>query len=90
MNAHMRARDPFERAKTETVTVEVHSVLPVSPQTWRVEWREETRKRDGTEPVSTEMQATITLAFAAPADEATLRLNPSGLYVNAFNWAERL
>lgn len=90
MNAHMRAHDPFERAKSETVTVEVHSVLPVSAQPWRVEWREETRKRDGTEPVSTEMQATITLAFAAPADEATLRLNPSGLYVNAFNWVERL
>jgi type IV secretion system protein VirB5 len=90
MNAHMRAHDPFERAKTETVTVEVHSVLPVSAQTWRVEWREETRKRDGTEPVSTEMQATITIAFSAPLDEATLRLNPSGLYVNAFNWAERL
>ena len=90
MNAHMRAHDPFERAKTETVTVEVHSVLPVSAQTWRVEWREETRKRDGTEPASTEMQATITLTFSAPADEATLRLNPSGLYVNAFNWTERL
>jgi len=90
MNAHMRAHDPFERAKSETVTVEVHSVLPVSPQTWRVEWREETRKRDGSEPVAVEMQGTITLAFAAPADEATLRLNPSGLYVNAFNWAERL
>jgi type IV secretion system protein VirB5 len=55
-----------------------------------VEWREETRKRDGTEPVSTEMQDTITIAFSAPLDEATLRLNPSGLYVNAFNWAERL
>jgi type IV secretion system protein VirB5 len=90
MNAHMRAHDPFERAKSETVTVEVHSVLPVSPQTWRVEWREETRRRDGTEPVSMEMQATITLAFSAPSDEAALRLNPSGLYVNAFDWTQRL
>ena len=57
MNAHMRAHDPFERARSETVTVEVHSVLPISAQTWRVE----RRKRDGTEPASTEMQATITL-----------------------------
>ena len=45
MNAHMRAHDPFERAKTETVTVEVHSVLPMSPQTWRVEWREDPKTR---------------------------------------------
>jgi type IV secretion system protein VirB5 len=90
MNAYMRAHDPFERAKAETVTVEVHSVLPVSPQTWRLEWREETRKRDGTEPVAVEMQATVTLAFSAAFDEATLRLNPSGLYVNAFDWTQRL
>jgi type IV secretion system protein VirB5 len=90
MNAHMRAHDPFERAKSETVTVDVHSVLPVSPQTWRVEWREETRKRDGTEPIAIEMQATITLAFSVPADEAALRLNPSGIYVNAFDWTQRL
>ncbi len=90
MNAYMRVHDPFERAKSETVTVDVRSVLPISAQTWRVEWREEKRKRDGTEPASTEMQATITLTISAPSDEATLRLNPSGLYVNAFDWAERL
>jgi type IV secretion system protein TrbF len=66
MNAHMRAHDPFERAKSETVTVEVRSVLPISAQTWRVE----RRKRDGTEPASTEMQATITLTFSAPSANA--------------------
>jgi type IV secretion system protein TrbF len=90
MNAYMRAHDPFERAKAETVSVEVRSVLPLAANTWRVEWREETRKRDGSEPAAIEMQATITLAFSPPADEAALRLNPAGLYVNAFDWAQRL
>ena len=41
--------------------------LPLPPRAW------------GYVRVSTEMQATITIAFSAPVDEATLRLNPSGL-----------
>ena len=43
----MRAHDPFERAKTETVAVQVESVLPIAGASWRVEWREEVRGRDG-------------------------------------------
>ena len=31
MNAYMRAYDPFKRAKSETVTIEVRSVLPSHP-----------------------------------------------------------
>jgi type IV secretion system protein TrbF len=90
MNDHMRAHDPFERAKIETVTVEVETVLPVAGDTWRIEWREETRTRDGSRPVVLPMQATVSLSFNPPADEATIRINPMGLYINSFNWAQRL
>ena len=33
--------------KKETVSVEVQSVLPISKDTWRLEWREDVRGRDG-------------------------------------------
>jgi type IV secretion system protein VirB5 len=86
----MRASDPFERAKGETVSVTVQSVLPLAGSTWRVEWREDVRPRDGSAPVSTQYQASVTIGFSPPRDEATLRANPLGLYVNAFSWARRL
>jgi len=90
LNDYMRAHDPFERAKTETIAVEVLSVLPISGDSWRIEWREENRSRDGVRSGSREFQATVTLSFNPPHDEATIRANPSGLYINSFSWAERL
>lgn len=90
LNDYMRANDPFERAKTETVAVEVQSVLPISGDSWRLEWREDVRARDGARVSSTQYQATVNISFNPPRDEATLRINPSGLYINAFHWARRL
>jgi type IV secretory pathway TrbF-like protein len=90
LNDHMRAHDPFERAKTETVAVQVESVLPIAGASWRVEWREEVRGRDGARVSSTQYQASVSMSFNPPTDEATLRLNPTGLYINSFHWAKRL
>jgi type IV secretion system protein VirB5 len=90
LNDHMGAHDPFERAKTETVIVEVHSVLPLSADSWRIEWREETRSRDGSKPVSQQWQATVSIGINPPRDEATIRLNPLGIYINSYNWSQRL
>ncbi len=90
LNDYMRATAPFERAKTETVAVEVELVLPISGDSWRLEWREDVRERDGARLSSSEYQATVNISFNPPTDEATLRINPSGLYINAFHWARRL
>jgi type IV secretion system protein VirB5 len=90
LNDHMRAHDSFERAKTETISVEVESVLPITANSWRLEWREEVRGREGARLSSSQHQATVTISFNPPGDEATLRINPSGLYINSFHWARRL
>ena len=65
-------------------------MLPISGDSWRIEWREETRSRDGVRSGTREFQATVTISFNPPRDEATIRANPSGLYINSFSWAERL
>jgi type IV secretion system protein VirB5 len=90
MNEHMRAHDPFQRAKTETVTVEVQSVLPLAGDSWRIEWREEIKLREAGSALSQHYQATVTIGFNPPVDEATIRANPMGIYVNSFSWAQRL
>ena len=90
LNDYMRGHDPFERAKTEMVAVDVQSVLPITGDSWRIEWREDTRGRDGAQVASTPYQATVTISFSPPRDEATIRANPLGLYISAFHWARRL
>ncbi len=90
LNFYMREHDPFKRAETETVTVEVASVLPLSEGSWRIEWREEQRGRDGSKPAGTHWQATVSIQVSPPTSEATIRLNPLGIYINSFNWSQRL
>ena len=90
LNDYMRMHDPFERAKSETVSVDVQSVLPISGDSWRIEWREEIRARDGQRTSSREYQATVSLSFNPPRDDATIRVNPMGIYINSFDWTERL
>ena len=43
LNDWFSHNDPFKRARDETVEVQVESVLPLSGDTWRVEWREARR-----------------------------------------------
>ena len=47
LNDWFSKNDPFKRAQDNTVAVAVESVLPLSATTWRVEWREDTRTRQG-------------------------------------------
>jgi len=89
LNDWFSKRDPFKRAQTEIVGVSVESVLPISGNTWRVEWREASRGRDGTAEPPTEWQATITISVSPPTDDVTILRNPIGLYVGEFDWEER-
>jgi type IV secretory pathway TrbF-like protein len=90
LNGYMRAHDPFERAATETASVEVQSVLAISASTWRIEWREDVHGRDGALARSGQYQATVAISFNPPSDEAAIQINPTGLYINSFSWAQRL
>jgi type IV secretion system protein VirB5 len=89
LNDWFSHRDPFRRAQTEIVGVSVESVLPISGNTWRVEWREARRGRDGTADPPAQWQATITISISPPADDATILRNPVGLYVESFDWEQR-
>ncbi len=61
-----------------------------SAGSWRIEWREETRARDGSAPKNQQWQAYVSISINPPSDEATIRLNPLGIYINSFNWSQRL
>lgn len=90
LNDYMRSNDPFKRAETETVSINIQSILPLTADSWRIEWSEEVRGLDGKLTSTTNYTANVTISFNPPRDEATIRINPIGLYINNFNWARRL
>lgn len=90
LNDHMRAHDPFQRARSETASVEIQSILPLTRETWRMEWREETLGRDGKSRQSQTYQATVSVTISPPLDEAAIRSNPMGVYIDAYSWSQRL
>ena len=76
-----RADPPQKRAASETVGVEVRSVLPTSERTFEVEWIETTRDLYGTVKSQDHWRGAFTVAINPPNDERLARINPLGIYV---------
>lgn len=90
LNDYYNIHDPFKRAETEGVSVEINSVMPISENTWRVEWIESSHSAKGEVISSLPYQANLTVAIAPPSEEAHLLKNPAGVYITHFNWSQRL
>ena len=85
-----RTNNPYERAATEAVSIEVQVAVPVSENSWQVEWTETTRQASGKLVGTEQWQATITVVISPPTDPQQVMLNPLGLYVRQFDWTSRL
>lgn len=85
-----RANEPFTRAQSESVTVQVETVLPISEDSWRIEWREEVRGRDGNVSSRTNWQAVVGITVIPPTDERQVLVNPMGVFVNSVSWSQRV
>ena len=81
---------PFERAKTESVSISVESVLPITPDSYRIEWREEIRERDGRLVSNANWQAQVGISIVPPTEEAHALINPMGIIINAISWSQRI
>lgn len=90
INAWFRGNSPFEKAKTSTVAIEVNNIVALSNQTYQVDWTEYERDRKGKEIGIRRFRGIATVALTAPQDEAIIRLNPIGLYVQDFDWTAQL
>ena len=89
-NSHPDA-NPFKRATKELVSIDIASVLPQTANTWRVDWTETKRNRQGAlqEPPIT-MHALVTVYTAditTQTREDQLRRNPLGIFVRDFSWS---
>lgn len=90
INAWFHGNSPFEKAKTSTIAIEVNNIVALSNQTYQIDWTEYERDRKGKEIGTRRFRGIATVALTAPQDEAIIRLNPIGLYVQDFDWTAQL
>ena len=90
VNEFYRGNPPQNRAQTETVSVDVQSVLATSDRTYQVEWVETVRDMTGQVQSEDHWKGAFTIAINPPTDERLIRTNPIGIYVTNASWTRVL
>ncbi|KPF41401.1 conjugal transfer protein TrbF [Rhizobium sp. AAP43] len=90
VNAWFRGNSPFEKAISATVAIEVNNIVALSNHTYQLDWTEYERDRKGKEIATRRFRGIATVSITSPQDEATIRLNPIGVYVTDFDWTAQL
>ena len=79
---------PFKRAETQTVNVEIISVIPQSPETWQVDWLEKIYDRQGHLTEQPFKMRALLRIYNKPTTPSTTeeknRNNPPGTYIQDF------
>lgn len=86
------AVNPFARAVTELVHVEIQSVLLQTKDSWQVDWIETVRGRDGIAKEKYAMRAILNLYqrdFADGFADMEALLNPHLIFVRDFSWSRQ-
>jgi len=90
LDDYYRANNPFEIAKTYTVSPAVTSLLQVSERSWQVRWSEEQRGLDGTLLGTSNWEALLSVETVPPTTADAIQVNPFGLYVTEIRWTKQL
>ena len=89
LNEYARANDPFAKVGKQSVAVEVVSVVRASPGSFQLRWIER-RYENGALAATERWTAILSIVLQPPGNEAQLRKNPLGIYVNGLNWSREL
>lgn len=82
-------KKPNEIAATKTVWVDVQLALPVTENTWQVEWLETSYNLGGEKMGPPERwKANIHYELRPGAKETDLRINPVGIYIHSITWTK--
>ncbi|MFW5498430.1 MULTISPECIES: VirB8/TrbF family protein [unclassified Maridesulfovibrio] len=83
--------NPYQRGQKVLVEVDVKGIpLPVSSESWRIEWLETVRNHSGVAQSSTHYEATVKVRISPPETESQILRNPLGIYVTELSWAKLL
>jgi type IV secretion system protein TrbF len=87
MTEWVGANDPFKRAQKETTAVEILSAVPLSAESWQIDWKENAWDKSGQtlgKPVV--WRAMLKIVLQTPKSRQMMIDNPLGLYVDEFHW----
>lgn len=87
LNEYFAANSPFERAKKSTVGVEILQLLPLSDNSWQIEWSEQEYGRDGKNLGKRNYTATVSITVGNTVNEVTILDNPVGMEVENIHWS---
>src|SRR5580700_8189407 len=90
VTAFYRADPPQKRGQTQTVSIDVKSVLPNSNRTYEIEWIETTHDLNGGIVSTDHWKGSFTIALNPPTEERLMRVNPLGIYVTDAAWTKVL
>lgn len=89
LNEYARTSDPFSAIGTNSVSVQVTSVVRASDTSFQVKWTEQVFER-GSLARTERWTAILTVVIQTPRTAEQLRKNPLGLFVNAIDWSREL
>jgi type IV secretion system protein TrbF len=89
LGEHARTTTPLANVGTNTIAVQVTSVVRASDSSFQVKWREQVFER-GSLASTSEWTAILTIIIQPPKSADVLRKNPLGLYVDAIAWSREL
>ncbi len=85
-------KNPFKRAETETVSIEIRSALPQTKDTWQVDWVETVRSRDGSlkgAPYNMRALINVYQNKDMTVDKNTF-VNGHFIFIRDFNWSKQI
>src|SRR5271166_2920127 len=85
-----RDNPPTVRGAKESVGVAIESVGQIGADTWSIDWNEETRPKDGTAASVSYWRMTARIKIVPPTDDATIMINPAGVYLTWFKITPRV
>lgn len=86
LNEHAKANDPFGRVGTNSVTVQVTSIVRASEQSFQVKWTEQVYER-GSLVRAERWTSILTVSLRPPHTPEALTRNPLGVTITAIDWS---
>ncbi len=84
------AHTPFKLAEKGTVSVQIDSILRLSPRSYQVRWTELQHDLNGVRiGLPTHWEAALQTQIVPPNSDDTIVSNPLGFYVTQISWTEQ-
>lgn len=88
LDKYIQDNDPFVRAANERIGVTVTSMLPLSDDSWQIDWVESKWDAKGLAVGDTRWRGVFKVLINQPRTTAQLAANPIGLYIDEFHWTK--